>query len=460
MFRSWRLLLIIIIALLILIAPLIYSIFINKGEKELLQSAKLEWWRITDKPSDLSAIIADYQIRHPQVSVNIKNIRPEEYELALLNAWAKDQGPDIVSLPVTGWRARQENLLPAPATLKVPYVTYEGFKKEMVVHRGTTRVPTTKELGELFVDTVKADTVVDGKIYGLPLALDTIVLYYNRDLLNKANLPQPASDWTEFKDHVSTLALIDKTGNFIQYGAALGEADNIPLAFELLSTLMMQNGTPMTNAAASKATFDQAITPTGQEYIPGEDALRFYTDFSNPTKEVYSWTEQESKSLDAFINGQLAYYFGFTSDLAIIRKQAPRLNISLTTFPQISGTNQPVYYADYYLEAVSAKTKYPNEAWDLVVFATTQADKTAKYLTLTKKPTALRALIPGQLEDFDLSSAALQLLSSRVWYRGYDPKVARQAMLAMIRAANAGANLTEALSLAAKQVSQTLVPSR
>ena len=62
------------------------------------------------------------------------------------------------------------------------------------------------------------------------------------------------------------------------------------------------------------------------------------------------------------------------------------------------------------------------------------------------------------MEDFDLASAASQVLSSRTWYRGYDSAAARQALLAMIRAANSGASLTEALTLAAKQVTQTLAP--
>ena len=458
MFRSWRLFAFIGVLVLILLGPLLYSVFRTKGDKLLLQPMKLEWWRMADAPEDLNAIIGSYQALHPNVSVNVKVLRPAEYELALLNAWARDAGPDIVSLPVGDWRARINNLFPAPATVQVPYVTYEGFRNDQVVHKNTTKLPTINDLGGLFADTVKADVVANGKIYGLPLALDTIVTYYNRDLLNRANIAEPAGDWTEFKDQVAALALVDKSGRFIQYGTALGEANNLPLAFELLSALMMQSGTVMTNDVGTRATFDQPISSSGQDFLPGEDALRFFTDFSNPTKEVYTWSEDELKSLDAFISGRLAYYFGYLADAKVIRRQAPRLNFAITTFPQIAGSVQPVYYADYNIEAVAAKSKHPNEAWELVYFAATKPEENKKYLASAGKTTALRAVIAEQMEDFDLASAASQVLSSRTWYRGYDSAAARQALLAMIRAANSGASLTEALTLAAKQVTQTLAP--
>lgn len=446
------------LALLLILGGFRCTLFPKKEDKLITQPVRLEWWRLTDSQNSFSEIISAYQIRHPNVAVKVTTFKPEEYEKKLVEAWAIDQGPDIVSLPVGWWRSRQANLVAVPTELKVPYINIEGIKKEAVAYMGTTKAPTVKQIGELFTDVVKSDVVVDNKIYGLPLALDTIVLYYNKELLNKTNIPTPATTWTEFKNQVADISLVDKRGNFIQHGTALGAADNIPLAFEILTTLMMQNGTPMTNAQGTKATFDQVISASGGEYIPGEDAIRFYTDFVNPTKEVYSWTEKEISAQDAFTSGRLAYYFGYVSELPKIQQQAPRLNFGVAAFPQIDGSGQPVYYADYNLEAVAAKSKHVNEAWDFVLFATTKPEQVTKYLKATGKLTALRSLVQSQLDDFNLQESAGQILSARTWYKGYNLNVAKQAMLALIRAANSGASLPEALSLAAKQVNQTLSP--
>ncbi|MFA4937569.1 MAG: ABC transporter substrate-binding protein, partial [Patescibacteria group bacterium] len=210
MFRSRHLYLLFCLAIILILGGFQCKLFPKKEEKLIAKPVRLEWWRLTDNQNNFSEIISAYQSRHPNVAIKVTTFRPEEYEDKLVEAWAVDQGPDIVSLPVGWWRSRQKNLMAVPAELKVPYISIEGIKKEIVVHMGTTKPPTVKQVGELFTDVVKSDVVVDNKIYGLPLALDTIVLYYNKELLNKANIPTPATTWTEFKDQVTEMALVDK----------------------------------------------------------------------------------------------------------------------------------------------------------------------------------------------------------------------------------------------------------
>ncbi len=423
-----------------------------------VKRVNLEYWRIADQPDSLSPLIEEYRVAHPNVFINVKVYQPEQFEYALLRAWASNQGPDIVSLPVSWLRAFEQNLSALPAKLEVPYFTIEGFKKESVAHMGVTQTPTIRELGQLFIDTVKDDVVINNKIYALPLATDTMVMYYNRDLLNKANLPDPAQDWNEFKDHVTALTLQDKQGNFLQHGTSLGGSDNMPLAFEILSNLMMQNGTPMLSGDNRKALFNAPITGSGSQYIPGEDALRFYTDFADPTKEVYTWTGKETSPLDLFISGRMAYYFGYSQDYFTIKKRAPRLNFSVANFPQLGVNSQPVYYADYFVEAVAGKSTSKAEAWDFILQATTKTTTNDKYLNKTNRLPVLRAQVSNYFIDHDLSVATKQLLNSKTWYHGYNIAGAKQAFLSMIRSAHAGALLQDVLSLGAKQVTLTLSP--
>ncbi len=453
--NRWSLYLLILIIPVLLLAGC--KFFPSKTTKQANKPVNLVYWRVTgqDEQKDLAAIISDYISNHPQVSINVKYVRAEEFDQKLLYACATHNCPDIISLPIAKLHSWVDLLSPLPDKVEVPYVTIEGWKKDQVVHLGVTKSPMPSQLDKLFTDTVARDVVIDGKIYGLPLALDTIVMYYNKDLLNKANISEVAQDWITFKEQAAKISLVDRKGNFIQHAAALGEADNIPLAFELLSALMMQNGTPMTNEQGTRATFDQEISVGGERFVPGEDALRFYLDFSNPIKEVYSWSAEETSAQDAFIAGRLAYYFDYFSEYKKIKELAPRLNIGITSFPQISLQSQPVYYADYYVEAVQIDSQAKQEAWDFILFATTKKEENTKYLESSGKLTALRSQIDKQKEDFELEPGAKQLLNAKTWYRGYDIAATKQAFLSMIRQAKSGTHLIDALSLATRQVNIT-----
>ena len=69
-----------------------------------------------------------------------------------------------------------------------------------------------RELRETFVDTAVADSVINNKIFGLPLSFDSLLLYYNRDLLNVADIPTPPLTWSEFSEAVTRLTKLDKQG--------------------------------------------------------------------------------------------------------------------------------------------------------------------------------------------------------------------------------------------------------
>jgi len=64
---------------------------------------------------------------------------------------------------------------------------------------------------------------------------------------------------------------------------------------------MMQNGAIM--STDNKASFDQPSIKD-KSYFPAQEALRFYTDFANPGKEVYSWNEKMPNSIEALFKGK------------------------------------------------------------------------------------------------------------------------------------------------------------
>jgi len=438
--------------------------------KEVAQASRpftLKYWRVFDDADTVSQAILAYRTLHPNVNIDYRKFRFEEYEKAVLDAMAEDQGPDIFSLHNTWLREWQPRLEPAPAVVNVPFREIRGtIKKEAITVLRQLPGPSIKQLANDFVDGVSDDVVIPTeqadpraplmpRIYGLPLSVDTLVMYYNRDILNASGITQPAVHWLEFQEQVKKITKLDEVGTIIQSAAALGTADNIERSMDILSLLMMQNGTQMTDDNGM-ATFDRYTPETsGQQLPPGAAALIFYHDFANPEKEVYTWNDKMPNSLQAFADGRVAYFFGYAYHLPLIRSMSPELNFGIANFPQIEN-NKPINYANYWVEVVSKKTKHRDEAWDFVQFVT-KAEQAQKYLSKTGKPTALRSLVNSQLESLDLSVFASQVPTAKSWYHGLDAEATEKTFVDMIKQVHEGdADPVKIMELGATKVNQTI----
>lgn len=427
----------------------------------------LNYWRVYDGPDAFDEILANYKKLHPFITINYRKLRYDEYEKELLNALAEDRGPDIFSIHNDWVKKYQNKIATLPPTITMAYPVETGtIKKEVVPQLKTTRSLNLTDLKNNFVDAVYNDVVVStlddktksyqDKIYGLPLSVDTLAMYYNKDLFNNAGIALPPAYWSsEFQQDVKKMTKQDDKGEIIQSGAALGGSLNIERYSDILSALMMQNGSVMINGGG-QVSFNQ-IPPAirDQKYNPGLEALRFYTDFANPAKEVYSWNKNLDDSLNLFAQGKLAVMFGYSYHLPQIIAQSPKLNFAVAKLPQIEG-NPPVNFANYWVETVSAKSKYPAESWDFIQFAA-KADQAKTYLAKVKKPTALRALVNDQINDSEISVFAQQVLTAKSWYHGADAAAAEKIFAEMIDAATLGLDkLDNIINLAAGKVQQTV----
>jgi ABC-type glycerol-3-phosphate transport system substrate-binding protein len=332
-----------------------------------------------------------------------------------------------------------------------------SLKKEIVPELRTTRSLTLRDLRDNFVDVVYGDVVLeDNQIYGLPLSVDTLALYFNRDLLNNAGITQAPKYWNkDFQQDVKKLTRQDPVQGIVQSGIAMGTSNNIERFSDVLSVLMMQNGATMMEGRQVLFNVIPAATRS-TNYNPGLEALRFYTDFSNPGKEVYSWNDDLDNSINMFTSGKLAMMFGYSYHLPIIKAQAPKLNFSVAKLPQIEGSPLEVNYANYWVETVSSKSKYKYAAWSFIQFAT-KAEQAKLYLEKTNKPTALRSLVSEQRQDDQISVFADQVLTSRSWYKGKDSDAAEKAIAEMINTARQNLDkLIDHLNTGASRVQQTI----
>ncbi|MBU0531214.1 MAG: extracellular solute-binding protein [Candidatus Uhrbacteria bacterium] len=438
----------------------------SEAQQAALEKVTLEYWRVFDSSDVFKELIASYREIHPNINVSVTKMRFEEYEDELVQAFAEDRGPDMFSIHDTWMTQYQPLITPLPKSLSLVYQETKGtLKKETVAVIKEEPTITVRELQTAYVDVVADDVVLpyqpdprsssEDRIWGLPYSVDTMVLFYNKDLLNAAGIAESPATWRDFQTAVSEMTLVDLDGGIVQAGAALGTTKNVERAFDLISLLMMQNGTQMTHPTSGRATFAEVPDGATSKIPPGLTAVQFYTDFANPVKEVYTWNAKQPDSFEAFVNGTTAFFFGYSYHIPLIRSRNPKLNFDIGAMPQISG-GKTVNYANYWIEVVSKTSDHQDEAWDFIQYVA-DAEQVTTYLDKANKPTALRELINTQLEDLDLSIFASQILTAQNWYSGEDPVAAESAMLDMVENILAGVEDPEdELEIAQSKVNQTL----
>ncbi len=401
---------------------------LSQEQQAAIKPVTLEYWTVYNDVEKLEQFAAAYKAQRPYVKVNIKQVGYEEFDRLFTNALADDVAPDVVSMHVHWLKKNQNRLLPAPPAVKMARIfTKNEFTKEREVVVDTIPLPNTKTLKNAYVSTVFDDVVLDGQIFGYPMAMDAMAVFYNRDMLDRAGIPEVPKNWEEFVDAVKQTTKFDANGDIVQSGAALGTSDNIDAVFDLVSLFMIQSGVEMTDK--DRVSFGDGLAEADRSH-PVIRALDFYTDFARPTKEVYSWNDRKVSAFDEFVRGRLAFYFGYAYNYPRIKAWAPQMNIEIVPMFQLDQNN-PHNVANYWVESVVKKTKHSNEAWDFVRFLTSP-DNIKTYTDETFRPSPLRSQIAEQQEDEDMAPFATQALFAENWYRGGDINIAVTAFKNMI----------------------------
>ncbi|MEK7083701.1 MAG: extracellular solute-binding protein [Patescibacteria group bacterium] len=438
---------------------------LSAEQQASIAPVRLNYWTISNDVDQLKAFASAYQQLRSYVTVTVRQVRAEEFDTLFLNALADATAPDIISIDPRKLPVYQARLIPMPSSVTVSTITVTGrYAKETVVTTSQEPMPSAAAVKKNYIGTVASDVISGNSVYGLPLAIDTMAIYYNKDLLDRGGVAEPPKTWAEFLDAVKKTTAFDSAGRITQSGAALGTGKNIAYAPDIFALLVMQNGLKIIDAGVPSFTY--GLGGTAAENHPTMEALRFYTDFARPTKEAYAWNGKMEEAFDAFVRGKAVFYFGFAGDYARVKQRAPQMNLEVMPMLQLNDA-QPVNGAKYWIESVVKKSKHQNEAWDFVRFMTTP-NNIKTYTAKTRKATPLRAQITEQSADPTLGPFAAQVLNAANWYKGRDPERARRAITEMIDAVvepQGGATSTPAfdvgrmvneLSKAAQVIQQTL----
>src|SRR3989344_829259 len=374
----------------------IVGFFIYKGlNKKPPEKITLQFGGTFDDASYYKDAIAGFKALHPNVSIVFRQLPYGEYEPALVNGFAAGTGPDFFMIH-HNWLPKYYQLMqPLSDDSKEPLYTFKQFQ-------------------EAFVDVAKDDLTSGGAtIWAMPLYVDTLALYYNKDMFNTAAITVPPKTWEEFVQDAPKLTKIDERGNIIQSAAAIGTAQKVNRAPDILSLLMLQSGARMTNDENTKVTFAESVNG----FAAGEQAVQFYTDFASQAKtDRYTWNDQQEYSIDAFANGKTAMMFNYSHHLPTLHEKSLRLNLGIAPMLQPASANKRIDYANYWALAVAKQSKHPVEAWQFLVYMTT-TDAIIPYINTSQRPPATRALIEKLRNNPEYGVFGPQALTAKSWYQ-------------------------------------------
>lgn len=279
----------------------------------------------------LSLWVEMYTANHPDVTLIWEVIDPSDLPAMVATAVAGGAGPDLI-LTGTDWMgswADNGYILPIEAML--PYADLPINQISDAAWNTVTR---------------------NGQRYGVPITLNTLVLYYNRDLITDADVPTTFGEYSAYAANTQERILVSSTFFF-----------TMGLYFGLGGQLFDENGQNLWNTDEHAAEFLAMLADFASAY-PSPDSLDDYdiADFENG---------ETAMLVDGSWNW-LNYHEKLGSDLGVTR--LPALDngaawlapvISTALFVTDGNPDKLPLVADFLSFAISfeAQTALANDGW-------------------------------------------------------------------------------------------------
>jgi hypothetical protein len=198
-----------------------------------------------------------------------------------------------------------------------------------------------------------------------------------------------------------------------------------------------------------------AISPrTGDATQATPSALRFYTEFSDASKDDYTWSRSRPESQQAFAAGDLALYIGYASEQPHLRQLNPNLNFAVAAVPQIRGAASSIDTGYSYGFAVPRTSSNPSGAFTVAYILAATGVSQSLSIALGM-PSARRDVLslPSQGDDQLFNKQAIIV---RTWVDP-DPVATATIFRGMIENTTSGTVLlTEAVQRADQEMAHLL----
>ena len=419
------------------IAVLIFSGVLPGYKNERAQRGpvvSVSLWGTLPK-NQINGVISAVNKENKSYKIEYVEYPASSYENETINALASGKGPDF-------WIINQDMVLKNKNKISlIPFAYYpeRNFRDDFI------------DISNLFLDQK------NGGLTAVPFLVDPMVMYWNKDLFSSAGISQPPKDWDEFAKDVKIFTEKNEAGNVVQSGTALGELSNIKNGKDILSMLIIQSGNPIIKTddrGNLKISLDETDN-SGKS--PAVSSVKFFNDFSDPNKSVYSWNKALSGADTAFAKGALAMYFGYAGEWPEIKARNPHLNFDIAEVPQIKGDKTKTTFAKVYALAVmknSSQAKKQAALSSILFMASNQVSKDFSEATGLASPR--RNLLAEKTTDAYFGLINKAAVMSKAWLEPDGGEV-RRIFKDMVESVSSGSlSVSDSVRLAKNRLDQEL----
>lgn len=340
----------------------------------------------------MNPIVDGLNIKNRDLVIKYQQQESVTYEKTLLEAFASGTSPDIFMLPDNLILKEKGQIFP------IPYTSYPQ-----------------KTFKDTFIDGAEVYLSKDG-VLGLPIYVDPLILYYNKDLLSNEAISTPPLYWSGVFGLVPKLTKVKADGSIIQSTIALGAFGNIAHAKDILALLLLQSGNSITTRDDKdniRSTLNQQFA-AGGAISPLETVMKFFVEFSSPSNSAYSWNRAMINSKDLFTGGKLAFYIGPASEILNIESVNPNLSFDVMPIFQTEGSTVRRTSGHIMALAVSKSSKNQSAAV-ATAMNLSGADSAKTFIEPLYLPPARRDLLATKSDDPYLTSFFASAISVRTW---------------------------------------------
>lgn len=288
-------------------------------------------WGSESEVKIIKNLLSDFEKKNPQIKIDFMHI-PQNYFQKLHLLFASDTAPDVIFI--------NNQYLPLYANANV-LEDMSGY--DDIFHYNN------------FFDKAIESMKWNNKIYAVPRDISNLVIFYNKDLFKKYNVPYPKDDWT-LKDF---LQMAQKFKNPV-WGISFEEE---PLFY--LPYLLIFNGW-------TKDDTENYFSEDVLNKADNKNGLIFYSDLRNKYHVAPTKAQIASATMgQLFLQGKIAMHLSGRWLVPKYREDA-KFDWDVVEFPKANTKIQNRVFADASGWAVSKNSKHKKEALKLIEFLSSE----------------------------------------------------------------------------------------